>query len=154
MSAHEHEKAAAAASEPESFDARYERMLREREAREKADKQRRRERELQAEDLIQRFERELGPLHSEFELVVTEFDGCIVVKRGEEVLYKRFMSIVNSPKGATDVDHYQYVVSTVVHPEREAFDKLVAKRPHIAQRCANAQLSLHGVATKEEVGKF
>lgn len=107
--------------------------------------------ELELED---QFEKEIGKRGVEFEIVVSDADGPIVVRRVEEVLYKRFMKAVDSEKGATNEDYYAYVAPGIAHPAKDAFDKIVAARPHVSQRCANAMLTLHGAKQVKDSGKF
>jgi hypothetical protein len=112
------------------------------------------DRELELLELLHKYTQELGPRGFEFEIATSAADGPIVIKRLDEVAYKKFKAALDSDKGASYEDHYDYVAAGVVHPERAKFDELVGRRPHIVVRLANAMLTLHGAKEASDAGKF
>lgn len=110
---------------------------------------------LEGLELEAKYERELGPIGQEFQIVdVTDLgEGFVVVRRGEEVLWKRYSKLLASEK-ETEVDTRDFVLPCVVSPAKEKYDEIVARRPFVAARCANALGALYGVRRRVEEGKF
>jgi hypothetical protein len=122
-----------------------------RELRQKARAVQLRQAKIEGLKLEEKYEAELGPVGVEFQMVdASELgEGFVVLRRGEEVLWKRYMA---SKKSATDT--HELVMPCVVHPTKEKFLELIGRRAHIEERCAFAIGTLHGVKMKEEEGKF
>lgn len=120
------------------------------EEREKLREKARKAREAEVLQLEDRFETDLGPRGSAFEIVDSGElgEGCIVVKLGEEVLWKRFSASKMNPE---DVE--QFVKPLVVHPSREKYDEIVGRRGALAIRCAHALATLYGVKLEANAGK-
>jgi hypothetical protein len=110
----------------------------------------RKAREVEELELEVRFDGELGPRGSQFEIINTGEigEGCIVVKLGEEVLFKRFQ---NSKLTAEDAA--AFVRPCVVYPSQSKYDEITARRGFIATRCANALATLYGVKLEANAGK-
>lgn len=122
---------------------------------------REREREKQAAafarkelELADQYEDELGPRGQEFEIVNTTSDGPLVIKRGEMVLYKRFQAAMSNGKDPSPEDVHAFVWPCVVYPDRQAFNAIVDRRPHVGMRLANALLTLMGAKETSDRGKF
>lgn len=110
---------------------------------------------LEGLELEEKYERELGPVGQEFQIVdATDLgEGFVVLRRGEEVLWKRYSKLI-AKETETEVDTRDFVLPCVVHPAKEKYDEIVSRRPFIASRCANALGSLYGVKRRAEEGKF
>jgi len=124
--------------------------------KEKREEQRRaeaKERRRQALLLEERYEAELGARGQDFEIVET-IAGPIVIRRGESVLFKKFMAAYNGGKDPSIEDLHAYVTPCVEHPEREEFLKIVAKHPGIYRACANALADLHVGKERDTKGKY
>jgi len=105
-------------------------------------------RELEVLELEVRFEAEIGPRGSQFEIVET-IDGPIVVRLGEGVLYTRFTA-----SKVTDVDVHEFVDPCVVHPAKEKYREIAMQRPDVPARVAHALATLYGARHKDDAGKF
>lgn len=105
--------------------------------------------------LKSKYERELGPIGQEFQIVdASELgEGFIVLRRGEEVLWKRYSKLL-AKESETAADTRDFVLPCIEHPAKEKYDEIVARRAFIADRCANALSSLYGVKHRKEEGKF
>lgn len=101
-------------------------------------------------ELEVRFDGELGSRGTMFELVDSgDLDeGFIVVKLGPEVLWKRFTS-----SKTTNEDVHELVRPCVVHPSPAKYDEIVARRPALGVRAANALATLFGVKSETNAGK-
>lgn len=119
--------------------------------REKAIEDRKRKFELELLELEEKFEAELGPRGSAFEIVdaTDQGEGFIVLKLGYGVAYHAFK---NSKMKEKDV--HAFVLPCVVHPERAKFLELVERRHELPIRCANALVTLHGAKAEDAAGKF
>lgn len=105
-------------------------------------------RELEVLELEEKLESMYGPRGQAFEIVET-IDGPIAVKLGEAVLHTRFQA-----SKVSDTDINDYVFPCVVHPPRETYLALVAKRPGLGLRCASALATLFGAKDARDAGKF
>lgn len=105
-------------------------------------------REAEVLELESRFESELGERGAAFE-IVTSADGPIVVKLPEAVLTTRFLD-----SKVTAADVHDFVMPCVVHPSKDDYRAIVAKRPLVANRCATALLSLAGAKKESDAGKY
>lgn len=110
----------------------------------------RKAREVEELELEVRFDAELGPRGSHFEIVNSGElnEGCIVVKLGEEVLWKRFQNSKMSQDDAAAL-----VRPCVVYPDLSKFEEITARRSHLVVRCANAVATLYGVKLEANAGK-
>lgn len=93
-------------------------------------------------------EKEHGPRGHYFELVET-VEGPIAVKLGEAVLHTRFIA-----SKAADTDVHEYVFPCVVHPSKDEYLAIVARRPGIQNRVAHALMTLFGAKATDDAGKF
>ena len=111
----------------------------------------RKAREMEELELEVRFDAELGSRGSQFEIINTGElgEGCIVVKLGEEVLWKRFQ---NSKMNAEDIA--ALVRPCVVYPTLSKYDEITSRRSFLANRCANALATLYGVKIEANAGKL
>lgn len=107
-----------------------------------------RKRRIEVLKLEAKFEEELGPRGSMFEIVET-VEGPIVVRLGEGVLFQRFTA-----SKVTPADVHNFVYPCVEHPTKERYVEIVANRPEVAGRCAHALMSLFGAKNKDDAGKF
>lgn len=105
------------------------------------------ERELDALNLEAKYELELGQRGVMFDIVAT-VEGAIVLKLGEGILHTRF---TNSK--TTDVDVHDFVFPCVVHPEKEKYVELVARRPGVAWDCAAKLQALFHAKDQVNQGK-
>lgn len=107
--------------------------------------------ELERLELEEKFEKELGPKGQAWALVDASDngEGFIVVKLGEEVLWKQYQA-----SKMTDADTYNFVFPSVMHPSRERYTEITTRRPFLANRTANALATLFGVKLRTEEGKF
>jgi len=141
---------AAAAPAPDVSPA--ERVAKLREAKEKREKERadRAEQlELEELELEERLEREHGERGKAFEIVST-IDGPVAVKLGDSSQHKR----ITKAKEITDKEIHAFVFPNVVHPSKEKYLELVARRPEIAGRCGHALFALFGAKEKDDQGKY
>lgn len=100
------------------------------------------ERDARDEEAIADAEAEHGPRR----IAVVRTDvGCVIVKRPNPVIYKRFRD-----RGETKtVDLEKLVRSCLVHPDSNAFDRLLDDVPAALDRAANAVVELAGFRAKE-----
>lgn len=101
--------------------------------------------------LEEKLEKELGgPAGSMFAIVdVSELgEGCIAVKLGEDVHYATYKE-----SKMNVVDTETFVLPNVVHPSKDDYRKIVARRPAIADRCALALAELYGIKLAVTAGK-
>lgn len=96
-------------------------------------------RELEALELEERFEKELGPRGSMFEIVET-IDGPIVVKLGEAVLFKKFKASLGGDPSLEEM--HQFVWPCVVHPTVDKFNERTSLRPGLLVMCTDALVGL------------
>lgn len=116
--------------------------------KEKAEAEAAEARELEVLELEASLEKEYGPRGTGFEIVET-VEGPIAMKLGEAVLHTRFAgSKVDEPA------IHEYVFPCVVHPAKERYAEIVARRPGIGLRCANALATLFGAKANADAGKF
>lgn len=121
------------------------------EAKEKLEKLRAEDAKKRAVEVLElelKFEGEIGPRGSQFEIVET-VDGPIVVRLGEGILYERFTA-----SKVTPADVHDFVYPCVIHPAKEKYLEIVARRPDIASRVAHALMNLFGSRHKDDSGKF
>ncbi len=105
-------------------------------------------REAEVLELESRFEGDLGERGAAFE-IVTSADGPIVLKLPEAVLTTRFLE-----SKVTAADVHDFVMPCVVHPSKDDYRAIIAKRPLVANRCATALLSLAGAKKESDAGKY
>ncbi|HEX8795452.1 MAG TPA: hypothetical protein VF765_31095 [Polyangiaceae bacterium] len=135
------------------------RELRANKAKREEEEEREREaRELEELELEERFSKELGKRGRDFEIVTMKWcEPIVLASKAEEggfALYKRFMKANAGDNDPTPEDMHSYVFPCVVHPSKERFAELESKFPHIATRCANALIVLHGMKEKKDQGKY
>lgn len=106
--------------------------------------------EIEETELEVRFHDELGPRGSQFEIVNSGDlgEGCLVVRLGEDVLWKRFQSSKMTPEDAAAL-----VRPCIVYPTLPKYDEITARRSFLATRCANALATLYGVKLEANAGK-
>lgn len=121
------------------------------EARQKDREAARQKAELELLEIVDKYETEIGPRGQRFQVIDATAlgEGLIVLKLGEEVLWKRYTA-----SKMTDADTFDFVFPCVVHPAKELFAEIVSRRGAIAGRCAKALGELYGLKFKEEEGKF
>jgi hypothetical protein len=106
--------------------------------------------ELTKLELIDRFESELGPINREFRILsyATPFVGCIVLKRGPAVLYRKLRQSKVTPKDVED-----FVVPQVAYPEKDEFRKLAGTYDALYPACLDELYLLHAGKLGDEQGK-
>lgn len=136
---------------PLTIDEEFARELAKREQREKARVDARKRNRLEGLKLESKYEDELGPIGVEFQIIdASELgEGFIVVRRAEEVLWKRYMASKQTP-----ADEHELVLPCVVHPAKEKYLEIIGRRAFVESRCATAIGALQGVRTRHEEGKF
>lgn len=137
-------------TEPTASD-RFEELLAQKAEREKARAAAKAARAVEELELETRFDGELGPRGSQFEIIDSGDlgEGFLVVKLGEEVLWKRFTA-----SKMTSEDANQLVRPCIVYPAKEKYDEITARRGALVNRCANALATLYGVQTEVSAGKL
>jgi hypothetical protein len=81
--------------------------------------------------------------------VVRTDSGCVIVKRPNPVIYKRFRD-----RGeAKTVDLEKLVRACLVHPDGNGLDRILDDVPAALDRAANAIVELAGFRAKEVSGK-
>lgn len=137
-------------SEPSSSD-RLEELMKQKAEREKTRAAAKAARAVEELELEARFDSELGPRGSQFEIVDSGDlgEGFLVVKLGEEVLWKRFIA-----SKMTSDDANNLVRPCVAYPAKEKYDEITARRSALVTRCANALATLYGVQTEVSAGKL
>lgn len=118
------------------------------EHREAVQRSREEDQELVVLQLEEKLETVCGPRGKQFEIVET-LEGPIAVRLGEGVLHTRFQA---SKMEETDI--HDYVFPNVVHPSREEYLAIVARRPGVALRCASALATLYGAKAGSDAKKF
>jgi hypothetical protein len=121
---------------------------------EEAQIQRDKERELLILDLKAKFRAEFGTLGKDFDVV--EFpvlDLVVALKRAEPIVVKRFNEQNRGRRDATLEEIQQYVVPSVVYPERGEFKKWTAAHGQIVTECALKLRVMEGLRLEEKAGK-
>ena len=109
--------------------------------------------ELEWLKLEAKFEAELGPMGQKFELIDCTDIGCgiVAVKRGETVVYKRFVTTKEKDEKAIE----EYVLPCIVHPTPAEFQAIInTQAPEVLGRCATAVHRLFGAKSDDDRGKF
>ena len=108
--------------------------------------------EVEAFDLVERFEKETNGGRDGVDFAVVNLtdvrEGFVVVKLGEAATFKAF---TNSKMNEADID--AFVAWNLLHPSVDAFRKIAARRPGCAIRCATRLADLFGIQRKEDAGK-
>jgi hypothetical protein len=104
--------------------------------------------ELEVLELEAKLEGTAGSRGVMFEIVETA-EGPIGLVLGPAVLHTRFMASKLTPE-----DVHEYVFPCVVHPAKEKYLEIAARRPGIGLRCANALAVLYGAKAEATAGKF
>lgn len=134
----------------ETFEAKRARLLASKQEREQERAAKKLEAEVEELELVESFERTLGPKGQAFAMydATSVGEGFFVVKLGEGVLYTTFMESKMTP-----VDRYDFVAPCVVHPSRADYDRVQARRPGITVELSNRLASLFGLKLKADEGK-
>ncbi len=82
-------------------------------------------------------------------LALETSQGMIVVRRPNNMLYKRF----RDQGDAKTKDLEKLVRPCILHPDLGRFDNMVDEEPALLDRCANAVVKLAGFRAKEVSGK-
>lgn len=104
-------------------------------------------REAETAELVAKLEEEHGAVGREIAVYSTPL-GPLVCKRGAGVLWHRFTA-----SKMNDKDHEDLVRACRVHPEREAFDRILVEYPAVLHPMANKIGRLYGLRREEEAGK-
>jgi hypothetical protein len=107
-------------------------------------------RELEALELEERFEQELGPIHKAFDIVRT-IEGPIVLKLGEAVLFKTFKSKFKPEPSLEDM--HQFVHPCVAHPAKDKFLDWTGRYAALLVTCANTLTTLYQGGEIDTQGK-
>lgn len=92
----------------------------------------------------------LGKLGKDYRVVATAA-GCIVLRKPEFVVAKRFNAIPAEKRGEEEV--ITFVTPSVVEPDRARFNALVLEHGGIAWRCAQEVLEMYEAAAARRRGK-
>lgn len=111
-------------------------------------------RELELLELEAKLEDELGGARGEAFEIVSTLEGLVAVKLGAAVLHTRFEAAVAKEETVSDRTIHDYVFPCLAHPAPDAYLAMVAKRPAIASRCANALATLYGAKSGADRAKF
>lgn len=101
-------------------------------------------RELKEAEELDKFEREVGKVGKEIDIVQSDV-GAVILKRPTMTTYRRFQ---DSGKVETK-DFEQLVRPCVLYPSRAEFDQLVEQRPMLLAHCADACIALAGLRASE-----
>ena len=104
--------------------------------------------ELAALDEAAIFEAEEKHGEKKIRVIRTEM-GCVVVKRPNHVLYKKF----RDKESARTEDLYGLVSKCIVHPTMQRFDAILDELPGTLDVVADAAIYLAGFRAKELSGK-
>jgi hypothetical protein len=131
-------------------DSKYQDLMKRREEREAARAEKVKALKIERLELEERFEKELGPMGEQFAIVDATHcgEGFVVIRLGESVLHKQFMA-----SKLEEPDYHEFVFPAVVHPAKDAFVQIAARRPGLRAECAAALLGLYGVKLKGDAGK-
>ena len=134
----------------ETFDQRYLRMLEQKQKRDQERKRKHQERELARDELVARFEEELGPEGSSFGVYDTGHvdDPLIVVKRPARVQWTKF-----SQSKQTVADRYDLIAPSLVHPSIDEWNALLEKRAAVDLGVSNLLSDLMGLKQEADQGK-
>lgn len=134
----------------ETLAEKHTRLLRERDAKQKALREKQLERDVQRMELAESFERELGREGSEFMIYDSGFleDPLVVVKRPEPVQWTKYEQSKMTP-----ADRYDFVGPSVKHPPLEEFNALCARRAGVTTKCSNLLAHMMGLLQEDEAGK-
>lgn len=137
---------------PETVEEARARLLADKAKRDDSEVQAAKRRELEALELEARFCKELGPLGLEFDLLRTRV-GTIVVKRPEEVLFKKIRDSFEGSKLPSQESLAEFVLPCVQFPERATFLAWVGKFPGIYVSCGTLLAALCNAEELEIRGK-
>jgi hypothetical protein len=98
-------------------------------------------RKLEALELEEKYEAELGPIKKCFDIVET-IEGPIVLRLGEAVLFKTFKSKFHGDKEPSLEDMHAFVYPCVVHPSADKFLERAGRFPALLVACAGALTAL------------
>jgi hypothetical protein len=130
-----------------------EKLARAREAKAARDEKRRARGEaleLEALELEERFETELGgPRGVKFEIVSNDL-GNFLIRRGEFVAHKRFNA---KGKDVTEEDVFQLVLPAIAFPERESAQATFREHAGIAWDCVVAMQAMYRAKRGADQGK-
>lgn len=76
-------------------------------------------------------------------------EGMVVVKLGDALRWQSFLDV----EKPTDADRHDLLEACVVHPTREQFQTLVAKRKALYLELANRLGALYGLKIRSDEGK-
>jgi hypothetical protein len=131
-----------AASQSDDLAQRLATKLEARAKREQEREQQVKARQLEALELEERYESELGPIKKYFDILETS-DGPIVLKLGESVLFKTFKAKLASKPDASLEDMHAFVFPCVVHPSKDRFLEITGRFPGLLVICMSALLALY-----------
>lgn len=101
-------------------------------------------RALADDELIDRYETEVGPQDTMIKVIRSEV-GTVIVRRPHRAVFQRFQD-----KGTVKTADLEGLVKpSLLHPDKAAFDLMVDQLPALLGRCANACCNLAGVRTEE-----
>lgn len=112
--------------------------------------------ELERLELEDKYERELGPIGSAFDVVdisdVSLDHPFVVVKLGDAMYFRRFKGLTAEQMEL--IEHQQaFVADNCVVPGADKFRELTTARPGVAVRVVNALLGLYGLEVGKRQGK-
>lgn len=140
----------AALSIAETPDEKLERLRKDRAERNKGLRDAQIIRAITREELIARYEAELGIQGSEWDIVDSGHldDPFVVVKRPALVQWTKYEQTKQTP-----TDRYDFVIPSVVYPSRDDYNALREKRIGVEVQASNAMAHMMGLVGDTDQGK-
>jgi hypothetical protein len=137
-------------TETESLEEKRSRLRAEAKKREEAQKAKALENEVALLELIDKYEREIGPRGQSWDVVdATRWgEGFFVVRLGAGI---NFQTYADSKMGPAD--KHDFICPCLVHPDVETYRAARARRPAIDFEISNVLAVLYGVKLKDDEGK-
>jgi hypothetical protein len=140
------------AANPADLATRLAEKTRAKEARDEQRIQEAKARQLEALELEERFESELGQIKKFFDIVPT-IEGPVVLKLGEAVLFKTWKSKFKDNVEPSLEEMHNFVYPCVVHPSKDEFLVRTGRFPALLVACAGALTALYTGGELDTKGK-
>lgn len=111
------------------------------------------ERDLRDDEALDKFEREVGRIGTEIQIVRSSV-GAVIVKRPHMATYRKWQASLTRDSDDPGADEINLVRPNVLHPSKEEFDRLIERQPFLLSRCTSAVCELAGVRKKEIEKKY
>jgi hypothetical protein len=97
---------------------------------------------------------EPGRIGRDFQVIdFPALDKVVLLQRAAPIVVKRYQEQCRGKAYPTDEQTLQYVVPSVLSPERDEFKKWAADHPQVAIECAYELKKLEGLRVEEKTGK-